>query len=326
MTRPGARLRSVATRFFDPSTMERLIDPAIADLQHEHDDAIRRGLVWRGRWVHTAGCIAVWKVIAASATAASTRTIGDWASADGCAVGRTIGHSLAAIAGVVSLLIWAPLSNYSHRIPTNKVAWMAIYLVPQALLVAIPLGLMFGILSGLRGRVATTRVRRSIVTLVIVCSIATFVLAAWTMPAANQAFRELTAGHRLRRGFNEMTLVELARTPAQNIWLVSATANRLAFEFHFRLALAFASLALGLFAIAVTAAWRGAYRLRGLAIVGSLTSIAYYVLLFWARQAGYAADEQAKVAVAWIPNLIFFAMTLLLFRRRFVAETQESPQ
>jgi hypothetical protein len=58
MTRPGARLRSVATRFFDPSTMERLIDPAIADLQHEHDAAIRRGLVWRGRWVHTAGCIA----------------------------------------------------------------------------------------------------------------------------------------------------------------------------------------------------------------------------------------------------------------------------
>jgi lipopolysaccharide export LptBFGC system permease protein LptF len=326
MTRPGARLRSVATRFFDPSTMERLIDPAIADLQHEHDDAIRRGLVWRGRWVRTAGCIAVWKVIAASATTASTRMIGDWASEDGCAVGRTIGHSLATIAAVVALLIWAPLSRSSHRIPANNVAWMVIYLVPQALLVAIPLGLMFGILSGLRGRVATTHVRRSVVALVIVCSIATFALAAWTMPAANQAFRELMAGQRLRRGFNEMTLVELARTPAQSSWPVSATANRLAFEFHFRLALAFASLALGLFAIAVTAAWRGAYRVRSVVIVGSLTSIAYYVLLFWARQAGYSADEQANVAVAWIPNLVFFAMALLLFNQPFAAETQESHQ
>jgi hypothetical protein len=87
MTRPGARLRSVATRFFDPSTMERLIDPAIADLQHEHDDAIHRGLVWRGRWVHIAGCVAVSKVIAAAATTASTRAIGDWACADGCHCG-----------------------------------------------------------------------------------------------------------------------------------------------------------------------------------------------------------------------------------------------
>ena len=314
MTRPGARLRSVATRFFDPPTMERLIDPAIADLQHEHDDAIRRGLVWRGRWVHTVGCIAVWKVLAASATTASTRAIGDWACADGCAVWRTIGYSLATIAAVVALLIWPALSTYFHRIPANKVAWMVIYLVPQALLVAIPLGLMFGILSGLRGRVATTRVKRSVAALAIVCSIATFVLAAWTMPAANQAFRELTAGHRLPRGFNEMTLVELAPT-AENVWAVTATATRLAFEFHFRLALAFASLALGPFAIAVTAAWRGAYRVRGLVIVGFLSSIAYYVLLFWAREAGYARDQQPNVAVAWIPNLVFLALTLILFRR-----------
>jgi lipopolysaccharide export LptBFGC system permease protein LptF len=325
MTRPGAWLRSVATRFFDPSTMERLIDPAIADLQHEHDDAIRRGLVWRGRWLYAVGCIAVWKVIAASATAASTRAIGDWACADGCALWRTIRYSLATIAVVVALLIWPPLSSYSHRIPANKVAWMVIYLVPQALLVAIPLGLMFGILSGLRGRVATTRVRRSVAALVIVCSIATFVLAAWTMPAANQAFRELMAGHRLQRGINEMTLVELAPT-AENVWAVTATATRLAFEFHFRLALAFASLALGPFAIAVTAAWRGAYRVRGLVIVGFLSSIAYYVLLFWARQAGYARDQQPNVVVAWIPNLVFLALTLLLFGRPFVTEIQESHQ
>jgi hypothetical protein len=326
MTRPGARLRSIATWLFDPSTMERLIDPAIADLQHEHDDAMRRGLVWRGRWVHTAGCIAVWKVMAASATTTSTRTIGDWACADGCAVGRTIGHSCATISAVVALLIWAPLSSHSDGIPANHVAWMVIYLVPQALLVAIPLGLMVGILSGLRGRVVTIRVRRSVVAMVILSSLATFVLAAWTMPTANQAFRELIAGHRLPRGFNEMTLVELARTRAPSISAVSATANRLAFELHFRLALAFASLALGLFAIAVTAAWRGAYRVRGVVIVGSLTGIAYYVLLFWARQAGYSADERANVAAAWIPNLVFFAMTLLLFHRPFAAETQESHQ
>ena len=68
-------------------------------------------------------------------------------------------------------------------------------------------------------------------------------------------------------------------------------------------------------ALAVTAAWRGAYRVRGLVIVGFLSSIAYYVLLFWAREAGYARDQQPNVAVAWIPNLVFLALTLILFRR-----------
>jgi lipopolysaccharide export LptBFGC system permease protein LptF len=327
MRRPGSMLRALARRVCSQSAMERLIVPAIADLQHEHDDAIRRGLVWRRRWVRIAGYLAVWKVIAASTASDSARAIPEWARADDRAVGRTVGYSLAAITAAVALLMWAPVSSLAPRLPADKVAWMVIYQFPQALVLAIPLGLTFGILSGLRGRVATTRVRRSVAALAIVCSVATFVLAAWTMPAANQAFRELMAGRRLGgRGFNEMTLGELARTPAQNIWIVSATANRLAFEFHYRLALAFGSLVLGLFAMAVTAAWRGAYRVGSVVLVGSLTCIAYYVLLYWARQYGYAADQQAKVAVAWIPNLAFLAIALLLFLRPLVTKTQDAPQ
>jgi hypothetical protein len=326
MTRPGARLRSLATRVFDPSTMERLIDPAIADLQHEHEEAVRHGLAWRGRWVQITGYVAFAKVFAVAASGVAGRGLRDWAQADDRAVGRTIGFSLAMIAAVAVLLMWPAVSSYAHRVPADKVAWVVVYLLPQTLLVAIPLGLIFGILSGLRGRVATTRVRRLIAALAIVCSIATLVLAAWTMPAANQAFRAFMAGSRRlpANGFNEMTLGELARTPAQNIWIVSATANRLAFEFHFRLALAVASLALGPFAMAVTAAWRGAYRVRGVVLVGFLASIAYWVLLNWARQYGYAADQQAQVAVAWIPNLVFLAMTLLLFLWTRTAEARES--
>ena len=43
MKRPGARLRALATRVLDPSGMERLVDPAIADMQHEHEEATRQG-------------------------------------------------------------------------------------------------------------------------------------------------------------------------------------------------------------------------------------------------------------------------------------------
>ena len=78
--------------------------------------------------------------------------------------------------------------------------------------------------------------------------------------------------------------------------------------------------------IAVTSACHGVYRVRGIVIVGTVTSFAYYVLLFWARQAGYAADEQARVAVAWTPNLVFLAITLLLFRRSLSVGKHESRQ
>ena len=35
MTRRGDRLRALAAAFLDESTMERVVDPSIADLQHE---------------------------------------------------------------------------------------------------------------------------------------------------------------------------------------------------------------------------------------------------------------------------------------------------
>jgi len=324
--RPGARIRPIAARIFDPSTMTRLIDPAIADLQHEHEDAIRRGLGFRGRWIPIAGYIGVWTVIAASTTVAVTHAISEWARADERAVGRTIGYSVAAIALVVAFFVSIPLSQLSQHVPTDKGMWIVLFLVPQALVVAIPLGLLFGVLSGLRGRVATRRVRRSITAFAIMCSISAFVLVGWTIPAANQAFRQLISGHRLAPGLNELTLGQLARRPAQTGWFVSLTASRLSFEFHFRLALAFASLVLGLFAVAVTSAWHGAYRVRSIVILGSLVSFVYYALLFWARQAGYAADEPAAIAVAWTPNLVFLTTTLLVLRRISAAETHQPDQ
>jgi lipopolysaccharide export LptBFGC system permease protein LptF len=325
MTRPGTRIRSIMARIFDPSTMTRLIDPAIADLQHEHDEAVRRGLGFRGRWIRTAGYIGVWKVIAASATIAVTHAISEWARADDRAVGRTISYSVAAIAVVVAVFVAIPFSRLSQRVPTDTSMWIVVFLVPQALVVAIPLGLLFGVLSGLRGRVATRRVRRSITAFAIMCSISAFVLVGWTMPAANQAFRQMISGHRLAPGLNELTLDQLVRRPARTEWLVSVPAGRLSFEFHFRLALALASLVLGLFAVAVTSAWRGAYHVRSIVILGSLVSFVYYALLFWSRQVGYPANEPPAVAVAWTPNLVFLTTTLLVFRGMSAAETHHSP-
>lgn len=74
MTRPGTRLRALSTRLCGERMRERLIDPAIADLQAEYEDVARPNLVWRGRWVLLTGYLAWAKVMAHAAGWASART------------------------------------------------------------------------------------------------------------------------------------------------------------------------------------------------------------------------------------------------------------
>ena len=156
MTRPGARLRVLASRLLDPSTMERLIDPAIADLQHEHDEAIRRGLRWRGRVICLIGYGTCWKVLT---IAAVRHAVFERTAEDDRAVGRAIVFSLVAVLALTAVLVLPVLqSTVLRRSDAGTASRLLLYSVPSALVVAVPLGLVFGILLGLRNRVSTTRV------------------------------------------------------------------------------------------------------------------------------------------------------------------------
>lgn len=64
MRRPGTWLRSMATRLFAANTMERLVDPAIADMQAEYEEAARNGLTWRKRWIWLRGHLAFFTMLA----------------------------------------------------------------------------------------------------------------------------------------------------------------------------------------------------------------------------------------------------------------------
>ena len=70
MKPPGTRLRALAARLLDASTMDYLVDPAIADMQAEHEDAVRRGLTWRKRWICLRGHLAFFTMIVAHGRAA----------------------------------------------------------------------------------------------------------------------------------------------------------------------------------------------------------------------------------------------------------------
>ena len=69
MTPPGTRLRALAARLCGAITMERLVDPAIADLQAEYEEASRTGPGWRRRWIWMRGHIAFFTMMVVHSSA-----------------------------------------------------------------------------------------------------------------------------------------------------------------------------------------------------------------------------------------------------------------
>ena len=90
---PGDLLRRLASRVCRASTLERLIDPVIADLQTEHSESVRRGHVWRSRWVLVVGTLAFWKVVGVHAIERVVPIARELAAADDGALRRTFGFS-----------------------------------------------------------------------------------------------------------------------------------------------------------------------------------------------------------------------------------------
>ena len=325
MTRPGERIRVLALRLFEQKTMERLIEPAIADLQHEHDVAIRDGAAWRRRWVRVTGYVAVWKVFVIAATEHGP---GEGSAADRRAVGRTIVFSLAAMIAPTALFVGLPLNVFrfsGHRVTS----WLVLYLLPQALAVSVLIGLPFGILLALRNRKLSTRVQWTVAALGVICGAAALINVAWLMPAGNQAFRlqtfrqlNSTPEGQILRGANELTLGELASKDASKL-VPGVTSKQVAYYLHYRLALAFAPLALDLFSLGATRATR---RRRGAITMGliALTAVfGYYVFQDYSRRMGLFGDWMSPVFAAWAPDLAFLAMALLLFLRPADTRTAE---
>jgi putative ABC transport system permease protein len=77
MRRPGTRLRKISARLFSARTMERLVDPALADLQAECEEAARRKLTLRGRWIWILGVIAFFKMVGTHGLLRITTAIAD---------------------------------------------------------------------------------------------------------------------------------------------------------------------------------------------------------------------------------------------------------
>jgi lipopolysaccharide export LptBFGC system permease protein LptF len=325
MTRPGDRLRSFAARWCSADTLDRVIDPLVADLQAEHHEAVTGGRVWRGRWIRIVGVMAFIRVVATCAVTSTARTMTTWPADDRRALVRTIGVSLIAVTAFMGLLLGLPVLRYPQRAPTAELFF---YLIPMAIPIALAFGFPFGAFLGL-GAVSSSRLRASVLALALLCSVASFLTMSWIAPNANQAYREAvytslvaSSGQMLpadlRRGMAELTRTELKERIDQ-VALQHATTRRtrreletLTLRYHLGSALPCAAVAIGLFAIAAIPR----RQVRAWLLVTSAfgVSLGYYFLIVVGHSWGMQHELPAFLA-AWLPNLVFGALAGILMVR-----------
>jgi hypothetical protein len=95
MTRPGDRLRRLATRLCSERTRRRLIDPAVADLQAEAANA-RRNSPWLTALALTRGYLSIAKVMAIAACGDLLHEATSWRPEERAGVWRGARTALAA--------------------------------------------------------------------------------------------------------------------------------------------------------------------------------------------------------------------------------------
>jgi hypothetical protein len=295
------RLRTLAARLLDRRTMERVIDPLLTDVQMECEDASRHGRAWRSRWTLLAGHVVFLKTVALCETEAVITLFCSWPGDDIAALKRTLGLSAAAIAATTVVLEMPPLVRFPVAMSDPKAVF---YLIPQALVLAVPIGFTVGIFSGMRGRAASLRSRGAVLACAICVSFACLVTLAWILPWANQEFRQVVfRGTATGRGFTELTLGELSERMGSysRIGIIDWDPRVLAYAYHQRWALSCASVILSAFALIVTQRMARRWT-AGFGALGTL--LTYYALLWTGR--GWVVEGSAPPFLgAWLPNTLF---------------------
>jgi hypothetical protein len=290
VNRPGLQLRAIAARLLDRSTLERLVDPLIADLQFEHAEAMRHGRPGRARWIRVAGYVAFCKVAALAIFA-------DWHGARATAV------ALAAMMLVTAAAICSVLAGTPATIHTRgNMVWLVFYLVPQALAISVPACMALGLFLWIRCEDPDPSSKRTVLWLIRLSLLVAFVNIGWIVPAANTSYRNIVAGAATLRGPNELTFVELGqRMGHEHPGIALDGPLPTAFWVNARLALTVAPVLLCVLALAgATARSRSAAAI----VFTTLTVFVSCYVLFPEDEIAILMRWLPAATIAWIPNVI----------------------
>lgn len=303
---PGRALHRLAFRLCNRKTLEQIVEPAIADLQKEYRAIDARQVLGR---VHAllAGYFAILKVIAMCVGRVSVDT-----DEERRHLVTLLAWSAAMVAVFIVLLMVPPVVAHP------RMGWqLTTTLVPQAMGLAIPIGIAFGMAFGVSGR-PTLNIAKATLLGAVAASALSFVILAWGIPAGGDAFRNITfrelraRGYEgptseAQKGYSEMTLSELRSQEAHFAADgVPVRARQLRFAYHFRFAFAAATLALVSFLLVFRIHHRGA---RG--VLAFTVCLAYWMLMF----AGDLGSRRGYLPVpigAWLPNIVLIASAIFI--------------
>src|SRR4029078_3409059 len=127
---------------------------------------------------------------------------------------RTISVSIVAVMVTTVVLEMPPLWNFPFAMSNPKTI---LYLLPQALVLALPMGFTVGLFYSMRGRIVSFRSRVAVMAGATILSLASLAMLAWVVRLANQEFRQVVFRHVsgndsavVMKGVNELTLSELS--------------------------------------------------------------------------------------------------------------------
>jgi hypothetical protein len=310
MKRPGEGLRAVVARVFGEAVCRQVIDPAVADLQHEYA-LVASGQGWRRRFVHIRGI---------SAALSGLVTFGLLNALHERGVSRSarplVGVTLGVVSGLMALLGIASLGLLEVPIGTASRITLVPLLLPSAFPIAVPVGfaVSIAIMSASHRRTRAA---------IGAAAVAASAMVGWSLnhvvPDANQAFRvELYAdrGRVPSRGATELGFRELLHVSQSREAQVSygLTDRRgeppPSFWLQARLALAATPLVLALLAFVTSTRCTLARRFVMLGLAAGF--LAWYVLIPRESYAAMIGSGTPAWLAAWLPNVVIAAISLVL--------------
>jgi hypothetical protein len=298
---PGRTLHRLAARICSPESLERIVEPAIADLQSEYAHAVASGAHVRRAKALLSGYTAVLEVMIMCALQEPSAMNGERH-----AIVRTLLWALAMTVCTSAVVVALTLAIVPG-IPPFYVSLMAALVLP----IAIPVGVTLAIAFALRDGSISRRTTRALAATTVIAMAVSVGAMVSNVPVASQSFRQQISDALGGRAAVVKAATELSAAAVQQQEAFAPPGGRAgwprrhAWTQHLLLAIPFAMPVLALFAGAVV--HRGAPRKL---VMGAC------VLYFTLVPAGEQLVHQGMpaFAAAWLANALTVVAALVVLK------------